>query len=48
MDIFISHCPLTYCTFFENFDFEGKILEKKKMLEIFEIFENFHNFKNPR
>ena len=26
----ISHCPLTYCMFFENFDFEVENFEKKK------------------
>ena len=35
--------------FFENVDFEGKILKKeKKMLNILEIFGNFQNFENPR
>ena len=35
--------------FFENFDFEGKNVEKeKKMLKILEIFKNFQNFENPR
>ena len=33
--------------FFENFDFEGEIFEKK-MLKILEIFRNFQNFENPR
>ena len=41
-----SNILFAYC--FENFDFEGEIFEKEKMLNILEIFRNFQNFENPR
>ena len=49
LHIFISHCPLTYGTVFENFDFEEEYFEKEKeMLIFFESLENFQSFENPR
>ena len=47
--IFISHCPLTYYTFFWKFWFwGGKFWKRKNMLEMLEIFGNFQQFENPR
>ena len=48
--LFISHCPLRYCTvllLLKNFDFGGEIFEKeKKSLKIYIFY--FQNFQNTR
>ena len=45
---FMRYCPLTYVTFFENFDLGGNCFEKKKNGPFLKSFQNFHNFENPR
>ena len=41
----MRHCPLTYITVFENFDFEGENFEKeKKIVENFRKFWKFSKF----
>ena len=42
--LFMRHCPLTYVTFFENFDLGGNCLENKKMDICFENFSKFSQF----
>ena len=43
----MRHCPLTYVTFFENFDL-GETVSKRKKWTFLKLFRNVRHFENPR